>query len=59
MKKTYIIPTSMTVVFGTTSMMARSKESVPIYDDDELEDLNDPSLDLLTKESKSIWDNEW
>lgn len=57
MKKTYITPTSLTVVFGTTYIMAQSKESVPLYDDDELDD--DDFDDILTKENKSLWNSEW
>ena len=58
MKKTYISPAALTVQLGTVQMMA---ESIVIItestgsDDDTITD----GSQVLTKESKSIWDNEW
>ena len=58
MKKTYISPAALTVQLGTVQMMA---ESLDIYtnstgtDDDTITD----GGQILTKGSKSIWDEEW
>lgn len=58
MKKTYISPAALTVQLGTVQMMA---ESLDIYtnstgiDDDTITD----DSQILTKGSKSIWDEEW
>ena len=58
MKKTYISPAALTVQLSTCHMMA---ESIVIItestgsDDDTITD----GSQVLTKESKSIWDNEW
>lgn len=58
MKKTYISPAALTVQLGTVQMMA---ESLDIYtnstgtDDGTITDASQ----ILTKGSKSIWDEEW
>ena len=53
MKKTYIIPESLTVVFSAIHMMAQT--TLPINNDDETDDPDE----WLTKENKSIWDENW
>ena len=56
MKKTYIIPESLTIQLGTCRMMA---ESVPVDPNDPITDPNE----ILTKEDNSsdqgVWDEEW
>lgn len=58
MKKIYFQPACIVVQLGTCKMMA---ESLTIYtptgsEDDEV--ISDGS-EILTKENKSIWYNEW
>ena len=55
-KKTYIIPETLTVQLGTCKMMA---ESLPVGGGGG-EEVDDPN-DILTKENKSknVWDEEW
>ena len=54
MKKTYIIPEALIVELGTLQMMA---ESLPVggSGDDEIDDPDQ----ILTKENKNVWDEEW
>ena len=55
MKKTYISPEMLTVHLGTCKMMAESFDIGTGEGDPEIGD----SGDILTKESKNIWDEEW
>ena len=54
MKKTYILPESLTVELRTLYMMATS-ETLPLNDDEETDDPNE----WFTKEHHSVMDNEW
>ena len=58
MKNTYITPAMLTVQLGTIHMMA---ESVQVFlrsgGGEDVVITN--SEDILTKEHKSVWDNEW
>ena len=57
-KKTYISPEMLTVQLGTCKMMA---ESLPIGGGEGSgsgSTIDNPG-DILTKENKSIWDEEW
>ena len=56
MKKTYIIPESVTVVLNSLHIIAQSP--LGAHDDDEVGDDFDWDS-TLTKESESAWDNEW
>ena len=60
MKKTYITPEMLAVELGTCKMMA---ESLGIhsssYDSSDPNTYIGSSDQILTKESKSLWDNEW
>ena len=60
MKKTYISPAALTVQLGTVHMMA---ESLGIhsssYDSSDPNTYIGSSDQILTKESKNLWDNEW
>ena len=55
MKKTYIIPESLTIQLVAMQMMA---QSLPVGDDT----ITDPN-EILTKENnstdKGVWDEEW
>jgi len=58
MKKTYISPAMLTVQLGTVQMMAQSLD-INSYDPNDIDNyINDPNQ-ILTKQNKSIWDNEW
>ena len=52
MKKMYYQPACLVVALGTCQMVAAS---LPVDDTVIIEDPND----ILTKEKKSIWDDEW
>ena len=56
MKKTYIIPESLTVVLNSLHIIAESPMGA--YDDDEIDEGFDWGS-TLTKESESVWDSEW
>ena len=58
MKKTYIIPASLTVQLGTCKMIA---ESLPIGSGEGGGGTIDNPDDILTKENKdvNVWDEEW
>lgn len=60
MKKTYISPAMLTVQLGTVQMMAQSLDiNTTCYDPNDFDTyINDPNQ-ILTKQNKSIWDNEW
>ena len=60
MKKTYISPAMLTVQLGTVQMMAQSLDiNTTCYDPNDIDNyINDPSQ-ILTKQNKSVWDNEW
>lgn len=53
-KKTYIIPESLTIVFSPVRMIAESP-TLPLDDDDETEDPDE----WLTKGNTSIWNEGW
>jgi len=58
MKKTYISPAMLTVQLGTVQMMAQSLD-INSYDPNNIDTyINDPNQ-ILTKQNKSVWDNEW
>ena len=59
MKKTYISPAALTVQLGTCHMMAESVVINTTYDSTNPDTYIGSSEQILTKESKSIWDNEW
>ena len=60
MKKTYISPAALTVQLGTVQMMAESLDiNTNSYDPNDTNTYVSSSDQVLTKESKSIWDNEW
>ena len=60
MKKTYISPAMLTVQLGTVQMMAQSLDiNTTCYDPNDIDTyINDPNQ-ILTKQNKSVWDNEW
>jgi len=61
MKKTYISPAALTVQLSTCHMMAESLINININTtgtSTEENTITDGSQ-VLTKESKSLWDNEW
>lgn len=60
MKKTYISPAMLTVQLGTVQMMAQSLDiNTTCYDPSDIDTyINDPNQ-ILTKQNKSVWDNEW
>ncbi|MBP3711466.1 MAG: hypothetical protein IJ537_03435 [Bacteroidaceae bacterium] len=60
MKKTYISPAALTVQLSIKSVML--SESLPfVKPEGELDETNSvtESGQILTKEHKSLWDNEW
>ena len=59
MKKTYISPAALTVQLGTVHMMAESFKINSTYDPGDEKTYVSSSDQILTKESKSLWDNEW
>lgn len=54
MKKTYIMPEALTVEFGTKASILQT--SLPVVNG--AEEIDDPSQ-ILTKENKNLWDEEW
>ncbi len=60
MKKTYISPETLTVQLSTRTVMVSESLQV-IVPDGELNESNSvtESGQILTKENKSLWDNEW
>ena len=60
MKKTYISPAALTVQLGTVQMMAESLDIKFNTTGTSTEEntITDGSQ-VLTRESKSLWDNEW
>lgn len=58
MKKTYIMPEALTVELGTTQMMAQSLVIHKTTGEDDEDVIDDPSQ-ILTKENKNLWDEEW
>ena len=60
MKKTYISPAALTVQLGTVHMMAESLDiNTNSYNPTDESTYVSNSNQILTKESKSLWDNEW
>jgi hypothetical protein len=60
MKKTYISPAALTVQLGTVHMMAESLDiNTNSYNPTDESTYVSSSDQILTKESKSLWDNEW
>ncbi len=60
MKKSYFSPEMLTVQLSTKSVML--SESLPfVKPEGELDETNSvtESDQILTKENKSLWDNEW
>ncbi|MBQ6192007.1 MAG: hypothetical protein IJK51_06900 [Bacteroidaceae bacterium] len=59
MKKTYIIPESLTIQLVAMQMMA---QSLTVYSDSDAPVIDDQSQ-ILTKENnstdKGVWDEEW
>ena len=59
-KKTYISPAALTVQLGTVQMMAESLDiNTNSYDPTDESTYVSNSDQVLTKENKSLWDNEW
>ncbi|MBP3712270.1 MAG: hypothetical protein IJ219_05385 [Bacteroidaceae bacterium] len=59
-KKTYISPAALTVQLGTVQMMAESLDiNTNSYDPTDESTYVSSSDQVLTKENKSLWDNEW
>ena len=58
MKKTYISPEALTIQLGTCNMMAESIE-IKLGGTGSEEETITGEEQILTKESNSIWDNEW
>ena len=60
MKKIYISPAALTVQLGTVQMMAQSLDiNTSSYDPDNENTYVSSSDQILTKENKNLWDNEW
>lgn len=59
MKKSYIIPASVTVQLGTCKMMAESVIINSNYDPDDTDTYINDQDQILTKGNKSFWDEEW
>ena len=59
MKKTYIIPAIFAVELGTCKMMAESVVINTTYDSTNPDTYIGSSEQILTKENKCIWDEEW
>jgi hypothetical protein len=59
MKKTYIIPAIFAVELGTCKMMAESVVINTTYESTNPDTYIGSSEQILTKENKSIWDEEW
>jgi len=58
MKKTYISPAMLTVQLGTVQMMAQSLD-INSYDPNNIDTYINDHNQILTKQNKSVWDNEW
>ena len=59
-KKTYMSPAALTVQLGTVQMMAESLDiNTNSYDPTDESTYVSSSDQVLTKENKSLWDNEW
>lgn len=56
MKKTYSQPECLVVTLSTNQMMA---ESLPIDSTDDTTNVITDKDEILTKGSKSIWDDQW
>ena len=56
MKKTYNQPTCLVVELSTKQIML--SESITVHTEDGAPAVEDAS-EILTKENKSIWDEEW
>lgn len=61
MKKTYIIPEALTVSLNTSNIIAASPNNITINGDSGSATFVEDGTpgDVLTKESKSVWDEEW
>ena len=60
MKKTYITPEALTVVLGSSTSILTGSDLTKDGDNYKGSVYNtDATSDGLTKESKSLWDEEW
>ena len=58
MKKTYIIPEALTVVLGSTQMMAASEPDV-IVDDSETTTIDADKVEVKGISDTKLWDDLW
>ena len=61
MKKTYIIPEALTVSLNTSTIIAASPNNINISGTTGTANFinEEPTGEVLTKESVNVWDEEW